>query len=444
MDIPEGALHIVRALREGGYQALLAGGCVRDLLLGRVPADWDIATDADADAVASLFPRTAPVGAKFGIILVRLDDGEYEVARFRRDGPYLDGRHPSVVTFTTAEEDARRRDFTINGMFCDPLAASLEEGVLDFVGGRADLEARVVRAIGSPTARFTEDHLRLLRAARFAARLGFDIEPATAEAMARQADGLDRISPERICDELTAILTEGQAARGLQLLLDLGLLARVLPEVAAMEGVAQPSEYHPEGDVWTHALLMLKRARPTESGGAMEPALAWGILLHDVGKPPTYAEADRIRFDNHDAIGAQMVEAIGRRLRMPRALVDRIRDLTAQHMRFRHVRQMRQSKLKRFLRQPCFPELLELHRVDCLASHGKLDLYEFCKREREELGEEALRPPRLVTGKDLIALGGEPGPRFKVILEQLEDEQLEGQLIGRDQALERARDLLQA
>ena len=442
MDIPAGALHIVRTLREAGFQALLAGGGVRDLLLGREPADWDIATDAEPAAVASLFSRTAPVGAKFGIVLVHCDDGEYEVARFRRDGPYLDGRHPSVVSFTTAEEDARRRDFTVNGMFLDPMAASLDDGVVDHVGGRADLEARLIRAIGSPDERFAEDHLRLLRAARFAARLGFEIEPYTAAAIARQAPGLDRISPERIRDEFTGILTEGQARRGLQLLLDLGLLERVLPEVAAMRGVRQAPEHHPEGDVWTHTLLMLDEAMAARPDRLLDPSLAWGILLHDVGKPPTYEEADRIRFNNHDKVGADMVETIGHRLRLPHALIDRIAALTSQHMRFRHVRDMRHSKLVRFLREPHFDELLELHRVDCLASHGKLELYEFCREQREEVGEERLRPPRLVTGHDLIGLGAEPGPRFRAILDQLEDEQLEGKLEGRDQALERARQLL--
>ncbi|MFH1567332.1 MAG: CCA tRNA nucleotidyltransferase [Gemmatimonadota bacterium] len=430
--IPEGALHIIRALRLRGHQAVLAGGCVRDLVLGQTPRDWDIATDADPETVMALFPVTIPVGAKFGIVLVRLDDGEYEVARFRRDGPYLDGRHPSQVTFADAAADARRRDFTINGMFYDP-----EEGrVVDLVGGRDDLAAKLVRAIGRPEERFAEDHLRALRAVRFAARLGFQIEAQTAAAIRAAAPGLARISPERVRDELTAILTEGAAGQGMQMLLELGLLAQVLPEVAAMDGVPQAPEHHPEGDVWTHVRLMLERLPPAS------PALAWGALLHDVGKPLTLTRADRIRFHNHDQVGAGLVDAIAARLRLPHALAGPVRQMAAQHMRFRHVRQMRESKLRRFLRQPGFAELLELHRLDCVASHGQLDLYEFCREKVAASGEEQLRPPRLVNGHDLIELGGVPGPRFREILEQLEDEQLEGRLAARDQALARARQLL--
>jgi poly(A) polymerase len=424
LQIDTGALELVRALRAQGHQALLAGGCVRDLLLGRTPKDWDVATDASPEAVMRLFPGSQAVGAHFGVVLVRLGERQYEVARFRRDGRYLDGRHPEAVAFSGPEEDARRRDFTINGLFCDPLAGQ----VVDYVGGREDLEKRLIRAIGEPRQRFEEDHLRLLRAVRFAARFGFAIEEGTLEAIAELAPLVLRVSAERVRDELTLMLTEGQAGCAMQLLLETGLLGQLLPEVAAMEGVGQPPEFHPEGDVWTHVRLMLERMEdPT-------PTLAWGVLLHDIGKPPTYREADRIRFDEHDAVGARMADQVCRRLRLSGEQAEQIDWLVGQHMRIRHAKEMRPSKLKRLLREPCFPELLELHRIDCLASHGSLDIYEFCQAQLQEGEPEALRPARLLTGDDLIALGFEPGPLFKEILGALEDEQLEGRVQNREEA----------
>ena len=424
--IPPGAGRVVGCLRGAGHRALLAGGCVRDHLMGREPKDWDVATDAGPERVAELFQRTVPVGARFGVVLVLEEDGQYEVARFRRDGAYADGRRPERVEFAEPEEDARRRDFTVNGMFYDPV----EGRVLDYVGGREDIGRRLVRAIGDPAERFAEDHLRLLRAVRFAARLDFEIEGGTWEALRAAAANIVRVSPERLRDELSLILTEGGAARGMDLLHRAGLLAPILPEVAAMDGVAQPPQFHPEGDVWTHVKRMLSSVGP----GA-DPALAWGVLLHDIGKPPTYEEADRIRFNGHDAVGARMAEEICGRLRLSNDESDEIVGLVAQHMRFRNVRDMRASTLKRFMRQPLFPNLLELHRLDCLGSHGKLDLYEFCRGRLDEADEEALQPPRLVNGRDLIAMGLEPGPRFQEILRAVEDEQLEGRLLDRDQAL---------
>ncbi|MBI2504849.1 MAG: CCA tRNA nucleotidyltransferase [Candidatus Latescibacteria bacterium] len=417
-------MHLVRTLREEGYQALLAGGCVRDLLLGRTPQDWDVATDADPEAVQRLFSHSEAVGAHFGVVLVHLGDRQYEVARFRQDGAYLDGRHPDIVVFGSAEEDARRRDFTVNGMFFDPLAGQ----VIDFVGGREDLERQLIRAIGEPRLRFEEDHLRLLRAVRFSARLGFAIEAQTLAAIAESAPLIRRVSAERVRDELTLMLIEGQAARAMQLLLETSLLTQILPEVAAMDGVAQPPEFHPEGDVWTHVRLMLeKMAGPTST-------LAWGVLLHDIGKPPTYREADRIRFDEHDAVGARMADQICQRLHMSNAQAERIDQLVGQHMRIRHAPQMRPSKLKRLLREPYFPELLELHRIDCLASHGSLDIYDFCKAQLQEGESEGLSPPRLLNGDDLIGMGFKPGPLFKEILAALEDEQLEGGVSNREEA----------
>ncbi|MBM3276578.1 MAG: CCA tRNA nucleotidyltransferase [Candidatus Handelsmanbacteria bacterium] len=430
MEIETGALAVVRALREAGFQALFAGGCVRDLLLGKPTKDWDIATDAAPNAVMRLFPGSAAVGAHFGVVLVRVGKHQYEVARFRRDGVYKDGRRPEAVEFAGAEEDAGRRDFTVNGIFLDPQSGQ----VIDYVGGREDLEKRLIRAIGEPGARFEEDHLRLLRAVRFAARLDFAIEAGTLAAVAELAPLILRVSAERVRDELTLMLTEGRAGRAMQFLLETGLMAQLLPEVAAMDGVAQPPEFHPEGDVWTHVRLMLDQmAAPT-------PTLAWGVLLHDIGKPPTYREADRIRFDAHDEVGAQMAEGICRRLRLSGEQSERIDRLVGQHMRIRHAKEMRPSKLKRLLREPYFSELLELHRIDCVASHGMLDIYEFCQAQLQQGESEALRPPHLLTGDDLIALGFEPGPRFKEVLAALEDEQLEGRVQSRVEAERFVRD----
>ena len=417
-DIDAGALRVVETLRRAGFQALLAGGCVRDLALGRVPKDWDVATDAEPAEVAALFDNTVAVGARFGISVVMLEEGDYEVARFRRDGPYRNGRHPTSIEPADGRADAQRRDFTINGLFYDPAS----DEILDHVGGQQDLDAKVIRAIGDPAARIAEDALRLLRAVRFAARLGFTIEPTTWDALCVQAACIADVSAERIRDELTLLLTEDGAVYGLRLLDESGLLQVVLPEVAAMRDVPQEAEFHPEGDVWTHVQLLFEHLD--------EPSteLAWSALLHDIGKPSTMVRAERIRFHGHDAVGAEMAAAICGRLRMSNESRRVICTLVAEHMRISHVRQMRPSTLVRLLREPHFPELLQLHRADCLASHGKLDLYEFCQEQLADLKKERLRPPRLISGRDLIALGLQPGPRFKEILTAVEDAQLEGQL----------------
>ena len=427
---PDAAIRIIRTLEAAGHRALLAGGCVRDALLGSPPKDWDIATDAAPEAVGGLFERTVAVGAQFGVVRVRVDEREFEVAQFREDGPYGDGRHPDSVRPSDEEGDANRRDFTINGMFYDVS----NDRLLDYVGGRRDLEGGVIRAIGEPALRFREDHLRMMRAIRFSARFGFAIEPATAAAIEADAGRIAKISPERIRDELTAILTGENADAAFAALDSSGLLEHVLPEVAAMRGVAQPPEFHPEGDVWTHVLAMLRIKKRSAS-----PTLAWGILLHDVGKPPTYTETDRIRFNGHDKVGAAMSEEVCDRLRMPKARAARIRDLVANHMRFMHVEKMREARLKRFLREPYFGELLELHRVDCLASHANLRTHEFCTRKLGELHEEALRPPRLLDGHDLMAMGYPPGPGLGEILTAVEDEQLEGRISTGEEARDFAR-----
>ncbi len=424
-DIDAGALCVVETLRRAGFQALLAGGCVRDLALGRTPKDWDVATDAGPAEVAALFEHTVPVGAQFGISLVVFDEVAYEVARFRRDGPYRDSRRPTSIEPADARADAARRDFTINGLFYDPTSGEL----LDYVGGQRDLHAKVIRAIGDPAARFAEDHLRLLRAVRFAARLGFAIDPATWDALCAQAESIASVSAERIRDELTLLLTAGGAGCGLRLLEQSGLLQAVLPEVAALRDVPQEAEFHPEGDVWTHVQLLFEHLD--------EPSaeLAWSALLHDIGKPPTMVRAERIRFYGHDAVGASLAAAICGRLRMSNEARRRICTLVADHMRISHVRQMRPSTLMRLLRAPHFPELLLLHRADCLASHGQLDLYEFCQAQLADRKKECLRPPALLTGDDLIALGLAPGPLFREILTAVEDAQLEGRLDSYQSAL---------
>ncbi|MFZ0427078.1 MAG: CCA tRNA nucleotidyltransferase, partial [Acidobacteriota bacterium] len=364
----DGALRIVRILREAGHEAYYAGGAVRDLLLDRPVSDIDIATSAEPSQIESLFPATVPVGRQFGVLIVREGDQQYEVATFRRDLGYADGRHPTGVDFSNAREDALRRDFTINALFYDPEA----ERVLDFVAGRADLKSGIVRTVGDPAQRFAEDKLRLIRAVRFSCELGFSIESSTLRELKARAGQIVQVSSERIRDELLKILTGRGPAEGLELLHETGLLASFLPEVAAMAGVPQPPEFHPEGDVFVHTCLMFRLAGP------LHEALALGILLHDVGKPGTFRVAERIRFDGHAELGATLTDSIGRRLRLPNETIHRVVELVRGHLRFMHVRDMRESTLKRFLRQEHFADHLELHRLDCLASHGDLSNYEFC------------------------------------------------------------------
>jgi poly(A) polymerase len=420
------ARRIVVTLHNKGHAAYWAGGCVRDLLLGREPKDYDVATDALATEIESYFPRARAVGAQFGVMLVQEGDAQVEVATFRLDHDYRDGRRPASVSFTrSAEQDVRRRDFTINGLLYDPLA----EEYLDFVGGRGDIAARLVRAIGSPAERFSEDKLRMLRAVRFAARLDFTIEPETFQAIRDHAAGIRQIAAERVRDELNRILTEGSARRGFELLDETGLLSEILPEVARMKGVAQPPEFHPEGDVWIHTLLMLEKLEnPTVE-------LALGTLLHDVGKPGTYRVAERIRFDGHVEAGVEIAGRICERLRYSRKETQQVIALVANHMRFRDVQRMRASTLKKFMRLPGFGEHLELHRHDCLASHRDLGNYEFVRQKETELDEEDLRPPRLISGDDLMAAGYEPGPQFKAVLSAVENAQLEGRLSTREEAM---------
>ena len=472
----DAALQIIAVLRAAGHESYLAGGCVRDLLLDREPSDYDVATSATPDIVLNLFPRTFAVGAHFGVVLVATCDaadaaysaGEElapphvvtEVAPFRSDGAYSDGRHPDAVRYTTcAEEDVRRRDFTINGLLLDPmkgtgfspyingvnnagalapegsLLGNLRSAVIDHIGGLADLDAGVIRAIGQPVERFEEDHLRMLRAVRFAARLGFQIDFATAAAMRRLAPKIHLVSRERVRDELTKMLTEGRARRAFELLDETGLLAEVLPEIARMKGVEQPPQFHPEGDVWTHTMLLLAQL---DTGCPL--TLAWAALLHDVGKPPTFVRADRIRFNGHVDVGVAIAADISRRFRFSNDETRQILLLVENHMRFADAQHMKASTLKRFFRLENFPQHLALHRMDCLAGSGNLDHWNFVRERYESMPDEAVRPQLLLTGRELIAAGYQPGAAFKQMLRAVEDAQLEGAIATPAEALAFLRD----
>ncbi|MGO9603217.1 MAG: CCA tRNA nucleotidyltransferase [Candidatus Binataceae bacterium] len=430
------AERVCRILREAGYQAYFVGGCVRDILLGREPADYDVATDATPDRVQQLFPHSLAVGAQFGVIVVTEnsvsgDSLQVEVATFRSDIGYSDGRHPDRVVYAkTPQEDVKRRDFTINALLLDPETNE----ILDFVGGRDDLRAGIIRAIGNAEDRFREDKLRMVRAVRFAARFHYAIEEATFAAIVKLAPEIHQVSAERIRDELTKLLTEGAARRGFELLDETRLLPELLPEIARMKGVEQPPQFHPEGDVWIHTLLTIEKLPPK-----CQPTLAWGVLLHDVGKPPTFkppsGPGDRIRFDEHAEVGTRMAEEICRRLRFSNEDTAQIAALVANHMRFKDVLQMKPATLKRFVRLDRFDEHMQLHRLDCSSSNGNLDNYEFTRRFLAETPPEQVRPPRLLTGDDLVRLGYRPGPTFKAILEAIEEAQLDGTLQTREEAI---------
>ncbi len=422
------ARNIAARLRDAGHEALWAGGAVRDMLLGRPCSDIDIATSARPEEVVALFKRTATVGAHFGVVIVVEEGVPFEVATFRTDGLYLDGRRPEEIRFATAKEDALRRDFTINGMFYDPF----EERVIDYVEGKTDLKAGVVRAIGDPAARFSEDKLRLLRCIRFAAMLGFKVESATWKAVKELASEIHAVSAERIREELDRMISSPTRLQALDLLDAAGLLQEVLPEVAALKGCQQPPQFHPEGDVFVHTRLMLSMLADDAS-----PTLCWAVLLHDIGKPPTAKidEDGRIRFNGHDAVGAQMTEQILRRLRFPNVFIERVVEAVAMHMMFKDVANMRISKLRRFMARPGFEEELELHRVDCLSSHGLLDNHKFLLAKEREFASEPLLPPPLIRGSDLIALGWKPGPMLGKALEAAQNARLEGLVSTREEAL---------
>ena len=423
------ALSIVERLRAKGFEALYAGGCVRDRLLGLTPHDYDVATNARPEQVEALFPRTVPVGVQFGVIIVLEQGAEIQVATFRGDGAYHDGRHPESVRYTDAEGDSRRRDFTVNGLFFDPI----EERILDFVEGRRDLESRLLRAIGNPSERFAEDKLRLLRAVRFATTLGFEIDPDTWREILVWSPEIHAVSAERIREELVKILMSPNRLRGFDLLDESGLLRQVLPEMEALKGCDQPPEFHPEGDVFVHTRLMLSMLAPDAS-----LPLVLSVLFHDIGKPATRVvdETGRIRFNGHEGVSAGMTLRLLQRLRFPNEVIDAVIPAVRLHMSFKDVPNMRVATLKRMMARPTFEEELELHRVDCLASHGMLDNHAMLIAKREEFGRAPLIPEPLITGHDLIALGMKPGPEFAEILQAVQTRQLEGSLTSREEAIE--------
>jgi len=425
------ARRILEKLRADGHEAFFAGGWVRDHLLRRKATDIDIATSALPGEILGLFRNARPIGVQFGVVQVTMYGRPFEVATFRREGPYLDGRHPASVSFSSPRQDALRRDFTINGLFYDPAA----DRVIDHVRGKADIRRRIIRTIGKPRDRFSEDKLRMLRAIRLSAELKFEIEPETMAAIVAGADEILQVSWERIRDELFKILAGSNPGLGLDLLDRSGILLRILPEVHAMRGIEQPPEFHPEGDVFVHTRLMLDIMRRPSA----EFALA--VLLHDVGKPPTFSIRERIRFDGHVEVGTEMAGEICRRLRLSNEQTAYVEDLVRNHLRFMHVKEMRESTLRRFLQKPDFADHLELHRIDCLASHGDLESFEYCRRKQKELRFERAASPPLISGHDLIALGYTPGPLFKKILQTIEDLQLERRLGTREEAL---RHVLQA
>ena len=430
MSARDAAEYFARRLIAAGHVAYFAGGCVRDKLLGLVPKDYDIATSAQPQEVLKLFPKSNEVGAHFGVVIAKHAGHHVEIATFRTDGSYMDGRRPETVEFSTPEHDAQRRDFTINGLFENPETGE----VLDFVGGRADLETRTLRAIGDPQARFTEDSLRLLRAVRFSTTLGFVIEPRTLTAIKDRAGLLERISPERVRDEFSKILLSPRRRAGVELLVETGLIHSFLPEFLKLIGCEQPPEWHPEGDVYTHTCIMLGMLEPD---APLELCLA--VLLHDIAKPPCQTfddEAGRIRFNGHDAMGAEMAETILRRMKYSNGTIAAVVPMVARHMQFMNVKQMRTAKLKRFMAEPHFEQEMELHRVDCGSSNGFTDNYEFLQKKEVEFAAEPLIPPPLINGRDLMELGLVPGPRFKEILEAIQTEQLEGRILAREPAMD--------
>ncbi len=427
MDKEKLATAIVNKLHQAGFEAYFAGGCVRDKLLGKQPSDYDIATSAKPEQVQNLFEKTIPVGAQFGVIIVLEEGISFEVATFRTEGGYKDGRRPTIVEFATVEEDAKRRDFTVNGLYWD----LKNKKVLDFVGGEKDLKAKVIQTIGNAEERFLEDHLRLIRAVRFSIQLDFAIAPETWKTVLKHHSLLKTVSMERIRDEFSKIMTSADPEKGIRMLDESKLLPVFLPEVETLKGVEQPSEYHPEGDVYIHTLLLLKglNKAPLE--------LALGCLLHDIAKPATFVRAtDRIRFHGHDKLGAEMSRSILKRLCFSNDQIDLICELVLEHLKFKDAFQMKKSTLKRFLSLPRFDLHLELHRLDCLASHAKLEAYDFTKAAYETFLKEPPPPRKLVTGQDLLEMGHKAGPQFSKILHEVEDAILEGELSTREEALE--------
>jgi poly(A) polymerase len=429
-DLFDTAKSIVERLRKSGRKAFFVGGCVRDMVMKISPKEYDITTSATPEEIMQIFSNTVPVGASFGVILVLEGKHKFEVATFRKDESYSDGRHPDRVIYSTDErEDVIRRDFTINGMLYDPTT----EEVIDYVGGVEDINNGIIRTIGSPYERFNEDKLRMIRAIRFAARFSYEMEKDTLQAIKELAPLISQVSAERIRDEIVKIVTQKNPGLGLRLLRETSLLSHILPEVDKMYGVPQPPEFHPEGDVFTHTCLVLDRLFET-TNGEPSPELSMGALLHDVGKPATFTVEDRIRFNGHDRVGAEMAKKICKRLRFSNKEIERIASLVREHLRFKDVFNMRKSTLKRFLGMPNFEDHLTLHLADCLASHGSTEAYDFVKKKLEEFKEEEIKPKPILSGHDLIEMGYIPGPIFSEILDSLEEAQLEGLVKDREEA----------
>jgi poly(A) polymerase len=424
----ESAIYIAKRLIERGYKAYLAGGCVRDIIMGREPDDYDIATNAKPEEIKRIFRRVIPVGEAFGVILVIINGVPYETATFRKDVNYKDHRHPDKVIFSDEKEDALRRDFTINGLFMHPVTMQ----VIDYVGGIEDIKKGIIRAIGDANTRFREDALRMLRAIRFSARYDFPIEEKTKKAIISNRHLINEVSKERVFVELNKIFTTSSPDKALLLLKELGLLKELLPEVDRLSEVEQPKEFHPEGDVFSHIYLMLKHTKPNPP-----KELIWAILLHDVGKYETKSyDGERIRFNNHDKVSERIAREVLKRLKADNKTIKVVCELVREHMKFMNIKKMRRSKLIRFLRNENFPLHLELHRLDCLGSHKKLDNYEFCVQKLKELKEEEMKPPKLVDGYLLMELGLKPSPLFSKILKEIEDLQLEGKIKNKEEAIE--------
>ena len=440
MKVKQNAMEIVKTLQKQGYKAFFAGGCVRDMIMGKESEDYDIATSALPEDIMKLFERTIPVGVQFGVVIVVKDGHNFEVATFRTEGSYSDGRHPDYVAFSTPEDDVKRRDFTINGLLYDPV----KNEILDYVGGQEDISKGIIRTIGNPVERFTEDKLRMIRAARFACRFNFPIHEDTRQAIIQLAKNIHVVSAERIREELEKILTGTNPHIGIKLLDELCLLQEILPEVSSMKGVRQPENFHPEGDVFVHTLLCLSKLVPVSEQGMERPSwtLAMGILLHDIGKTITFEELDRIRFNLHEKVGADMAARICDRLKTSNAEKDRIVWLVLKHLYFKDAQKMRLSKLKRLLAEEGYPELAELCRIDALASSGDLSDYHYCQEMFKSLSHEEVKPKPLITGHDLIAMGLKPSSLFKDILTKIEDEQLEGNLTTKEAAIEMAKSLI--
>lgn len=438
-DIYNSAVDIVSTLNKNGFETYFAGGCVRDMIMGITPHDYDIATSAIPEQIMKLFKRTIPIGVSFGVVNIIHNNFQFEVATFRADGLYSDGRRPDSVNFCNAQGDVNRRDFTINGMLYDPL----KDEIIDHVGGEKDIKDKLLRAIGNPTERFTEDHLRMIRGARFAARFSYKIEEKTKEAIKDQAEKIERISAERIREEFDKGLTSNNPHEFIRILDELNLLQTIMPEVSNMKGVKQPENFHPEGDVFVHTLLALSKLnKPTWE-------LAMATLLHDIAKPVTFTqeikpngELDRIRFTQHDNIGAIMTDKICRRLKASKYSRELIMWLVKKHLSIKDIQNMRKSTLKRLFANPGYAELCELYRIDTLSSTNDLTDYNFCLAKYDELSHEQVNPKPLVNGYDLIKMGLKPGPLFTKILSNVMEQQLEEIISSRDEALALTKELV--